>query len=173
MATHPIRFRLPTNYSTEIGRIIQRWAFLEWRMRSIAYLLLDLDPKRGRIAVREPRCTDYLIMIEDLIKLRSIKFNTKDKRHKNFKKKLVELQSFRNAIAHGVWLKHSATQKPVLQVVAGSYPPSPGKETVKARIEPQAVELDLENLKHIRTGIEAAITTMGRVKIELAKQLPS
>ena len=55
MATYPVRDKLPISHTTEIGRIITRWAFLEWLLRQIAYLLLDLNPKAGRLAVRDPR----------------------------------------------------------------------------------------------------------------------
>ena len=113
MATHPIRFRLPTSYNTEIGRIIQHWALLEWRIRSIAYLLLDLDPKRGRVAVREVRINMYVTMIEDLSKIRSIKLDIDTKQ---LKKNLEKLAYLRNAIAHGIWVKHPQTLKPVLQI---------------------------------------------------------
>src|SRR5690606_23060901 len=68
----PVRRRLPRNYSTEIGRVIARWALFESRLRALAYLLLDVSPERGRLAVRGGRVADYLTMLEDLMVLRGV-----------------------------------------------------------------------------------------------------
>ncbi len=107
-------------------------------------------------------------MIEDLSKLRSIKLDIDTKQ---LKKKLENLADFRNAIAHGIWLKHPQTKKPVLQIVAGNYEPAPGQQPVKARIDPKALEMGINNLKGIRTGIGAALITIGKLKSEIDRKL--
>jgi len=42
------------------------------------------------------------------------------------------------------------------QVVAGSYVPSPGGKSIKAKLEPQAIEVSLQNLREIIAGVESA-----------------
>ena len=159
--TYPVRLRLPVSYSTEIGRIITRWAILEWRLRETAYLLLDLDPKLGRLAVREPRVTDYVTMIEDICRVTDIPVTTN---FKDTRKLLTEYKGYRDAIAHGIWLKHSETKAPTLQVIAGSYPVETGGGKVKARIHPQAVAMDLPTLKQIRKAIEIMVVRIERLR---------
>ena len=73
MKTFPVIKRLPTNYYTHIGRVVSRWAYLEWKLRRIVYALLQVGPKHGRIAVREPRVVDCIVMIEDLMFLEKMK----------------------------------------------------------------------------------------------------
>ena len=170
MAVYLTRYRLPVSYSTEIGRIITRWAFLEWRMRETAYLLLDIGPKEGRLAVREPRATDYLTMLEDLIRLKSLKTKIN---FKELRKSLEATKSLRDGLAHGIWLKHGATKQPVLQIVSGSYPPTPGAQTVKARIDPQAVEIRLQSLKDITREIDNLTLLISLLKHSVGQQLSS
>ena len=72
MPTYPVRPNLPVAYSTEIGRIITRWARLEWELKRIAYTILQIGPKEGRLSVREPRAHEHLTMIEDLMRVRGL-----------------------------------------------------------------------------------------------------
>ena len=142
MPTYPVRYRLPVSYSTEIGRIITRWAFLEFRLKETAYMLLGVDPKVGRIAIREPRITDYIDMIQDLMHLKSI---TATADLKKLRKSLEKIQSFRDKLAHGIWMKHDTTKLPVLQVVKGSYISNPEGKKTKAKIDPLAAIVHLKN----------------------------
>lgn len=168
MSTFPTRYRLPVSYNTEIGRIITRWAFLEWRLRETAYLLVKVNPKIGRVAVREPRVVDYITMIEDLTRLRSVDVAVDWKALKNV---LGEIGSFRDKLAHGIWVKHNTTKTPVLQEISGKYPPHPGAKSVKARIEPRAVRVTLKNLKEIVHGIDAATATVNALRTKIAAKL--
>jgi hypothetical protein len=68
----PITLKLPSFLLRDIGRIITHHSVLEWKLSRIVYTLLGIDPVAGRIAVREPRTTDRLEMIVDLLKLKGI-----------------------------------------------------------------------------------------------------
>lgn len=70
MGIYLVRYRLPTKYSTAIGRMITRFAALESALRNLIYALLELDPKMGRVAVRNPRIEESFTMIRDLMGLR-------------------------------------------------------------------------------------------------------
>src|SRR5262245_7836677 len=71
----PIVAKLPAWLLSRIGSIVSQHAILEWRLSRIIYTLLDVDPKAGRITVREPRTTDRFDMICDLIKLKKLKID--------------------------------------------------------------------------------------------------
>lgn len=169
MATHPIRYRLPVSYSTEIGRIMTRWAILEWRLRVATYMLLDVGPKEGRIAVREPRPQDYGVMLRDLMQIKG--FKPTKIQPKDLGKAIDSMAFYRNALAHGIWLKVKSRRLPWLQVLAGSYPPSPGAKAVKAKIDPQGVEISPTNLREIRAGIESATGMVNVLIAELEARL--
>ena len=168
MPVYPIRYRLPVSYSTEIGRIITRWAFLEYRLKETAYMLLNVDPKVGRVAIKEPRITDYVGMLQDLMLLKSL---TTGVDLKKLRKKLEATQSFRDKLAHGVWVKHDTTNLPVIQVIKGSYLSKPGGKKTKARIDPLAAAVRLKDLKDTVRDIESATVTINRWKRDLSEQL--
>lgn len=162
-ATHPVRRRLPRNYSTEIGRVIARWALFESRLRALAYLLLDVSPERGRVAVRGGRVADYLTMLEDLMQLRGVAVTV---RTKALKRPLTEVETFRDKLAHGVWLRHPRTRTPVLQVTKGDLPDPAALRGAQG--QPTAVTLgDLR--RYVRT-IDAAIRIADRLRAELMRQ---
>jgi hypothetical protein len=168
MPEYPVRYRLPISYSTEIGRIITRWAFLEYRLKETAYMLLDIDPKIGRIAVREPRTYEYVDMIQDLMSLRSL---TTTVDLKKLRKTIEDIQSFRDKLAHGIWAKHDATNLPVLQITKGSYTLTPGEQKTKARIDPFALVVQFKDLRAARRNIERTTITINQWKRDLSAQL--
>ncbi|HEX7007628.1 MAG TPA: hypothetical protein VF274_10835 [Alphaproteobacteria bacterium] len=157
----PVRRRLPRNYSTEIGRVIARWALFESRLRALAYLLLDVSPERGRLAVRGGRVADYLTMLEDLMVLRGVGVTVNIKA---LKRPLSEVEAFRDKLAHGVWLRHPRTRTPVLQVSKGDLPDAPAGRAV------QASAVTLSDLRRYVRTIDAAIRIADRMHRELVRQ---
>ena len=168
MKSFPVRRRLPVAYSTEIGRIITRCAYLEHCMQELVFVLLHLHPKAGRLAVRRPRQTDYFEMLIDLIKLRNLKSSSNLNKTASAIKKAYQL---RDALAHSIWIKHDQTDTPVLQYLSGSYVPIPGAKKVKRRIDPDAMEISLETLRKNRKNIEVISKTIQKIKAEVAIQL--
>src|SRR5262245_8794648 len=63
-------YQLPTAMSREIGRIMVRWAYFEHGVQEMNWGVANLPQSVGRIAMREPRVTDRLEMLADLIRLR-------------------------------------------------------------------------------------------------------
>lgn len=53
----------------EIGRIIVAFATVEWHLKKLLCELVGLDPKRGRLTLREPRLKEYPALIGDLLSL--------------------------------------------------------------------------------------------------------
>ena len=167
MPTYPGCYRLPTSYSTAIGRYITRFAALESALRHLIYVLLEVDRKMGRVAVRNPRIEDSLTMIRDLVALRSFQ-TTLDLNL--LAKECKKLEKFRDKLAHGVWAKHPKSQLPVLQVTAGTYSEKPGGKSVKARIQPMALGVTVQNIRdHIR-GVDFAFKAVMELAHELSAQ---
>lgn len=164
MDTYPVRARLPANYSTEIGRIIVRWALVEWHLKRLAYDTLQISPKSGRVAVQEPRANNYIIMIEDLLSIRGIKTNID---WKLIRKELDDIESFRNRLAHGIWVKHGNTKEPVLQDTRGKHPNERDAQQRKARINPMAKRITLQNLRDYTKRTEAAVSALNQLREDL------
>lgn len=155
MAVYKVRRRLPTAHCTQIGRIVTRWAFLEWQLKNVAYVLLNVGPKEGRLAVREPRATDYVTMLEDLIRVRGINVPFAFKKYKDFLEILV---NHRDRLAHGIWLKHPGFNEPVLQLTKGKWNPDPQnpKRKTKRIIEPEGALIRLKELREFVPLIDQA-----------------
>ena len=151
MPTYPPRRKLPTAYSTEIGRIISRWAYVEWRLKSIVYLLLKVNPKQGRVVVPQASAVQAFHLIQQLLPLRNI--DLPPNKLKAIKKKLERTEEFRNAIAHGVWLTVDETDLPVLQITRRLRLFS-RVDTARAKVNPQALPLKLEILRQVVKEID-------------------
>ena len=169
MPVYPVRPRLPVAYSTEIGRIITRWARFEWELKKIAYTILEIGPKEGRLAVRDARAHDYLIMIEDLMRVRGL---TTSLDMKHIRTVVRQLDQFRNVLAHGIWINHSTTKTPTVQLVAGDLHKSSGGPQTKAKIDPKAMVVELQAMKTTTADIEklamAAVTLHSEIAAQLA-----
>lgn len=153
MGVYPVRYRLPSAYCTEIGRIVTRFALLESKIRTLAYVLMQISPKQGRVAVRLGRIEDAMTAVQDLIHLSPIQV-PEDVNIAGLKVPLKELESWRDRLAHGVWVKHENSTVPVLQVTSGTYQDHETNSKIKARINPAAFEIGLIQLKQIAAKIE-------------------
>jgi len=167
MGVYPTLYRLPTDYSTAIGRLVSRFAVLESALRKLIYALLETGPKFGRVAVKSPRIQDSFTMIEDLMALKSF---TTTLDIKLMKQECIKFERFRDQVAHGVWVKHPQSDVPVLQITRGSYSEKPGGRSIKARIHPQAMKITLENFKDYTRGVDFALNAVKQLANELAAQ---
>ncbi len=170
MALYRVRTRLPARYNTAIGRLVSRFAVVEGRLRHVIYSRLEVNPKFGRVAVKNPRIRDSFTMIEDLMALREFTTTVRLKGEGALIPALEELERFRDKISHGVWVKHGATRDPVLQVTAGSYTEAPGAGPVKARINPQAVTVPMETFAQFDRIITQALKQIVKLARELGRQ---
>ena len=167
MPTYPVIYRLPTQYSTAIGRIVTRFSVLESALRNLIYALLELDPKMGRVAVKNPRIDDSFTMIQDLMGLRSFTTILDIKRLAGDCRKL---EQFRDKVAHGIWVRHSRSDVPILQVTAGSHPDKPGGKATKGRIRPATFEVTPETFRSHARGIDVALKAVKQLGRELGAQ---
>jgi hypothetical protein len=115
----PVVLNLSPLLCREIGRVITRHAYLEWRLSKIIYALLSVGPKEGRLAVREPRATDRLVLIRDLVHLKGLEIRAD---LDLLAEAIDSVTRQRDQLAHGIWLRDSATQTFFLRLtkVSGS-----------------------------------------------------
>lgn len=168
MQQMPARYRLPVSYSTEIGRIITRWAHLEWVLSETLYMLIATCPKIGRLAVREPRIGEYLTIMEKTARLQGVTISVD---WKKFKTIMQTMESFRNKLAHGVWIKDPSSDWPALRQVKGSYTLKHGAESVDARIKPASLPVPLRELRNAVRGIDRANQIAVEIKQEVEAQV--
>ena len=93
MPTFPLVDRLPDALLALVGEVVTAWAMQEHELRLIVFLLLSLDPKRGRLAVRSSRAKDTVDLIADLLHLDGIE--SKTTKLKEFGELLEEIELLR------------------------------------------------------------------------------
>ncbi|MCI5112069.1 MAG: hypothetical protein MRY75_16075 [Marivita sp.] len=171
MQEMPVVTDLPDDMLTAIGQVIVEYAFLELQLSRIIYDLLAVDPKAGRLAVREPRASDRLDVIFDLCALRGVSIEEE----KNPLKKALEFSvSQRDRIAHGIWVFDEESGDHMLRITRGSWPKSPGEKRRRKRIvEPEAVTLTPQNIFDIAVTINHASRYAVQMREEIQAQLRS
>ncbi len=124
MKKFPLIYELPGEMNRSVGRIIVTFAAFEQRMLRIAYDLLGINPKQGRIAVRQPRGHELVEMVEDLAALAGVKL---DFDFKGFASLAKEANTKRDLIAHGAWVQDPKTDKVYLVMTRGQWNPTASK----------------------------------------------
>ena len=172
MTEFPVLEKLSDAHSREIGHIVTRWAFLEWRLKNVAYRLLRVDQKEGRLAVREMRADDYLTMIEDLIKLNDLPI---DFDFKKYKKVLSNLESYRNLLAHGIWINHPKHRSPVLRRTKGNWKPDSKNPKLKLKrvLNPEGVEVSVTELRQFGPLIGKAARAAAGLEVAVGRAIAS
>ena len=168
MKQMPVRYRLPISHSTEIGRIITRWAHLEWVLSETLYRLIATSPKIGRLAVRETRIVEYLTIMEKTARLQGVTVSVD---WKKFRIILQTMESFRNKLAHGVWIRDPSSNWPALRQVKGTYTLKHGARSVDARISPASLPVPFSELKNAVKGLDRANQIALDIKKEVEAQV--
>jgi hypothetical protein len=119
----PVVQRLPTSYVTGIGRVISRWAYLEWLISRMTYEALGVNPKQGRLAVRQARPDEYVTLIQDLLKTRKLSVPIPDP-DPTLKARLRKAKAARDYLAHGLWTRHRKSGELGLWLIKGEQPSS-------------------------------------------------
>lgn len=163
-----IDHNLPPTLSREIGRIIVKFAALEYVTSQAIYSLLDIDRQSGRIAVREPRLIERLDMIFDLAKERSITLSVSQS---EFRTKLEAISAARDSLAHGVWTIDAKTGRHLLVKTRGSWVPEP-RLRIKRTLNPQSHEVLVDDLRQVWRSIEAALAVINLIGDEIVAARP-
>jgi len=165
--------RIPTDYYTHIGRFISRWAFLEWRIRRLTYVLLGVGNEKGRVAIREPRINDSITIVEDLMFLDNL---VSPIDLAKMKATLVQVESNRDKLAHGLWIKHPNYKIPILRDTKGSHEQRShmSKTARKAKIFPKQTIVNIEHFKNwvaVTDGAIRAIEMIGKSVVRQRRAL--
>lgn len=143
--------RLPVSYVTSIGRIITRWAGVEWELQRIVYMLLNVNAKQGRLAAKVPRAGECANLIKQLAKLRGIYLSAKDVSYLH--SRLSDCVEWRDRLAHGVWIRPHKTRRLLLQVTKGAWN-DPRGESRSRKILPEGMQVTIGQLRALTRDIE-------------------
>lgn len=171
MQVLPVTLDLPKRLYHEIGRVITTHAYLEYALNRTIYALIDVDPKIGRIAIREPRTTERLEMIVDIAQIRGLQIE------KSFLDDLrcaiQKVATARDEIANGIWLNHPGTQDPLLRITRAQWQPDKTKRgKVKRSIKPEGREFGVAECRDLAQLIRVAAKAVDDLYDSLLAQLP-
>lgn len=168
MAVLPIVDKLPEGYTLLIGEAVTAWAVQEYELRLTVFTLLDLDPKRGRLAVRSARAKDTVEMVGDLLSLSDLASETI--KLPELAKLLDEIETRRNTLAHNIWMRDPQGRL-LVQSLTGVWPSSQGKAKVKRRVEPAGIPIAEADLRDLVAAIYLTINQTRIFRREMATKL--
>ena len=155
----------------EIGRVVIKHAFLESVLQHIIYDLVDVDDAIGRLALRDPRTSDKLKLIEELCQYKQIALDTQ--MLKLLRSDLPKLASLRDTLAHGAFYEDPEHDRILIRDVRGSWqPPGMVKGKVSKRMHPSGPYIESEAVSDIADVIEVVIQTCRHLRASVREQLP-
>jgi hypothetical protein len=151
----PVIKKLPSLLNREIGRVITRFAHLEYILSITTYEILGIGPKEARLAIIEPRMKNRIELIIDLLRLKKIDPNIN---LSLWGAELEKLENQRNQIAHGVWLQDPKTKIIFLRIISGTWQPIKGQRgKTKRKISPEGLEYNAKDCRLLVSQIDASI----------------
>lgn len=156
---------LPDDLATLIGKVIAAYSRLENNAIYLTALLLQLNKVEARIALRNPRPAEALDMALDLFNLKAIRLNTDTA---SLRLKLEKAKADRDAIGHGMWLRHPTTNELYLRLSRGSWDKGmTGGDKISRTIFPQAISYGPNECRLVLKNIEDALQGVAAVGAEL------
>jgi hypothetical protein len=168
VAVLPIVDRLPDPILGLVGEVVTAWAIQENELRRIVYLLLSVDPKRGRLAVKSTRAKDTVDLISDLMHLAGL--TSKTTIIPEYGKLLEEIENRRNSLAHNIWLQ-APDGALLLQTLTGVWPANEGGYRRKRRIDPAGTPVDEESLRDLASTLRNTIAQARTLYAELSASM--
>lgn len=169
------KYQLPARLSREIGRIIVHWAHFEYLVQDMVWETMKVSNAVGRIAVREPRVTDRLEMLRDLVKVQKGFWD--DELFNSIFRRAKLIAARRDLLAHGIWDEIPEPRWPEdvwhLQLTRGSWPKN-FRDLVAAskKIDPQLVPITLALLKETTIEIEQMIQDLKKLRSSAHTRTP-
>lgn len=168
MRVLPILQKLPRSYLHGIGAVCFQWALQERALQVIAFYLLNIGPKHGRVAVRSPRADEQLAMIRQLMTIEKVTVESVDlDKHAEA---LRAFQKIRDLLAHGIWIRHPDGY-PLLQDLSGNWKPDPKGPKVARRIMPGALLVREEDFRTSARGISECTKVTHQLGFELRAKI--
>lgn len=145
---------LPPGYSKFLGDVIARWAIVEHVMTSCVHLMVRVPARVARIVVREPRASDRIDMIQELMQVQRL---TTTVDMVQLRSDVVAAEGHRNLLAHSVWCILEGMDDVFLIRTSSSWkPPGIGKR-VSRRMVPEAVPWTLVDFDPAFQAITTAL----------------
>ena len=166
---HPVTEDLPPSLFREIGRVIVGFARLEYQLSQAIYVVLRLDRQSGRLAIREPRATDRLSLLLDLLQQRGVSFATDTDA---LEASLAASQRERNQLAHGVWGLSPIDGQPALSITHGQWRPFGTRERVRRILVPESIPFTVSDCRRTLGEIHKCMDLLGVLMDEVISLLP-
>lgn len=147
VTTGKARIDLPEPFLTEIGRVITRWAYYERMIQSCIRDLIGVSAAEARLALREPRVTERLELMAQLMQL--YKGEWDETLYKSIYSRTKRWGTRRDLIAHGVWGFDEKEECWRLEVIRGKWSPELFKLfRGHRRVMPAAIKVTIEDHLH-------------------------
>ena len=170
----PVNLDPPKELAYIAMRVIAHWAYIEFLLQMTAYELLDLDAKKGRVAVRDPRPDQYHSMYIELLGLSNIEIGPDSSKFlKELSGNLRECRAARDLIAHGVWAKNPETGADVIRNISGKWHATQNSAAVNRRIIPEGEIVTAEILEHVRRCMHVLIESLQAFRAQVGQSLSS
>jgi len=148
----------------EIGRIIVAWAHFEYLIQDMVWQTMQLTQQVGRVAVREPRASERLEMLRDLVKLRNAEWD--DDLFKSILERAKLITSRRHLLAHSIWDKHPSglwlsNQTWHIQMTRGQWPKNLSDLVEGSKkVTPEMLPMELSELRSTTSEIVQLIADL-------------
>ena len=63
-----LRTRLPTKHYAVIGRVITRWAIIEYKLAHLTFTVLEITQEAGRLTLRGQRAQERILLIQGRVR---------------------------------------------------------------------------------------------------------
>jgi hypothetical protein len=152
------QYKLPEDFSREIGRIVVHWAYYEHYLTRLIWKLLSVTPTKGRLAVREPRTDERLELISELAALNKLALDQSLVNSMIVRTK--QLRTQRDLMAHGGWAYYEPDQSWNVHITRGNWPTQTSVQDAqrgKRSITPEFTPITVDWLKTRVDEIEMLI----------------
>ncbi len=153
--------KIPPVMAKLIGDITARFALVEHLLKEITRKLVGMDPKLGRVSVRQPRLEDFVDMIKEILEIEQIAHPAN---LDALRTRLKRAERYRDMVAHTVWQRHPETKEIYARRLSGHWPKThPKHGGVSRRIVPEIVLVTPKLMRIERTELDKLVTDLKRM----------
>jgi hypothetical protein len=167
----PASYNLPPRFVREIGRIVVSWAYFENCIQEMNWQALGISPAAGRTAMREPRASERLEMLNALIELRDGTWDIL--LYKSILARTKVLEAKRNLVAHGIWGYVAYANEWHVQLARGTWPKNQS-ELIKGskKTNPESVLMSVEKFREATSAIEMLLADLSKLRTSATGPTP-
>jgi hypothetical protein len=157
-------YKIPDEIARELGHVIARWANLERHLKLVIYNLVGIDDVIGRVVIGKARAHEQIGRVEDV--LTALRLTVKSPL-KEIKKSLAELESSRNALAHGQWLITPGSDQLFLLDLSDNWPLGEGISRHTKRMFPDTKPVGQGDLIKLVNDMDVEIERLDKLNEEV------